>query len=154
VDDWEILELNAEYLEQQLLNQTCVLCQGQSLPFWVNDHTFCTVVVTECEPSVCFRFPLSAFRFPLSAFRFRRRHHHHQPFSPPLPFSPPMQQPLHVVCRQPVVRLERDSEIYVQPKMRANKNRQQVIGPQQDCDATVAKAGRLHVRKYTVLFWS
>ncbi|KAK3258061.1 hypothetical protein CYMTET_32875 [Cymbomonas tetramitiformis] len=33
-DDWEMIELNAEYMESQMLNQVGVLYVGQVFPFW------------------------------------------------------------------------------------------------------------------------
>jgi len=44
-DDWEILSLNAEYLESQLLNQIAVVRQDLTWPFWVNTSTMIRVHV-------------------------------------------------------------------------------------------------------------
>lgn len=38
-DDWEVLELNADYLEEQILNQVGVLHEGQRFPVWVQGQT-------------------------------------------------------------------------------------------------------------------
>lgn len=38
MNDWEIVELNAQYLEDQLLNQIAVLRQGLVLPIWIKQR--------------------------------------------------------------------------------------------------------------------
>jgi hypothetical protein len=48
-DDWEILELNAGLMEEQLLNQCRVVNQGQILHLWVNDIAM-NVRVVEIDP--------------------------------------------------------------------------------------------------------
>ena len=35
VDDWEVVELNSEHLEEQLLNQVRMVSAGQLLPVWI-----------------------------------------------------------------------------------------------------------------------
>mmetsp|Transcript_19803 Transcript_19803/g.29606 ORF Transcript_19803/g.29606 Transcript_19803/m.29606 type:complete len:1162 (-) Transcript_19803:232-3717(-) len=37
-DDWEILELNASYVESELLNQISVLTPGEKFPFWIRNN--------------------------------------------------------------------------------------------------------------------
>jgi peroxin-1 len=54
-DDWEILELNAGIMEEQLLNQCRVVNQGQLLHLWVNDIGM-KVRVVELDPKeTCIR---------------------------------------------------------------------------------------------------
>jgi hypothetical protein len=47
-DDWEVLELNAGYLEEQILNQLFVVSVGQVFPLWI----FGKQVVTLCVKSI------------------------------------------------------------------------------------------------------
>jgi hypothetical protein len=37
VDDWEILELNQRFIEQNFLRQICVVTLNKSFPFYIND---------------------------------------------------------------------------------------------------------------------
>eukprot|EP00466_Bigelowiella_natans_P007532 jgi/Bigna1/146505/aug1.115_g21213 len=37
-DDWEILELNAAYVEEKLLDQISVLTDGKRFPFWIRNN--------------------------------------------------------------------------------------------------------------------
>lgn len=53
-DDWEVLESNQEYLEEQLLNQVHVLQKGQEFPFWVRNNRPIQLRVAGAKPSnVC-----------------------------------------------------------------------------------------------------
>eukprot|EP00292_Cryptomonas_paramecium_P012053 CAMPEP_0113698760 /NCGR_PEP_ID=MMETSP0038_2-20120614/22899_1 /TAXON_ID=2898 /ORGANISM="Cryptomonas paramecium" /LENGTH=291 /DNA_ID=CAMNT_0000621979 /DNA_START=18 /DNA_END=889 /DNA_ORIENTATION=- /assembly_acc=CAM_ASM_000170 len=45
-DDWEIIEIHAEQLEEQLLNQARVVTVGQVLPIWVHTSTLVRVTIT------------------------------------------------------------------------------------------------------------
>jgi peroxin-1 len=38
MNDWEIVELNAQYLEDQLVNQIAVLRQNLVLPIWIKQR--------------------------------------------------------------------------------------------------------------------
>eukprot|EP00887_Chlorella_sp_A99_P002124 scaffold21.g2124.t1 len=49
-DDWEVVELNAEFLEQQLLTQVGVVGAAQPLPLWVRSHLV-TLRVTALVPA-------------------------------------------------------------------------------------------------------
>eukprot|EP00249_Psilotum_nudum_P010200 c22398_g1_i1 orf=364-1377(+) len=53
-DDWEILELNADYVEDHILSQVGVLCMGQLFPVWVqgNNALVLRVVSTMPKPVV------------------------------------------------------------------------------------------------------
>jgi peroxin-1 len=52
-DDWEMLELNAGYLEEQILNQTYVLSLGQEFPLWIYGKQMVRLLVKslDCGPS-------------------------------------------------------------------------------------------------------
>eukprot|EP00899_Mesostigma_viride_P012537 jgi/Mesvir1/21284/Mv21678-RA.2 len=50
-DDWEMLELNKDYVEEQLLNQVGVLEQGQRFPFWVRRKTLLHLRAVAMEPA-------------------------------------------------------------------------------------------------------
>lgn len=49
-DDWEVVELNAEHLEEQLLNQVRLVSAGQLLPLWIRASTLVrlSVVSVSC----------------------------------------------------------------------------------------------------------
>ncbi|XP_078679011.1 peroxisomal ATPase PEX1-like isoform X1 [Branchiostoma floridae x Branchiostoma belcheri] len=51
VDDWEILELHASYIESHLLDQVRVVWTGQVLPVWVQGNTCIFVKIGLVEPS-------------------------------------------------------------------------------------------------------
>ncbi|KAI8588343.1 P-loop containing nucleoside triphosphate hydrolase protein [Geranomyces variabilis] len=50
VDDWEILELHAGYLEAQFLNQVRVVWKDQILTVWVHGQTVIKLKVIETDP--------------------------------------------------------------------------------------------------------
>ncbi|KAL2623219.1 hypothetical protein R1flu_003424 [Riccia fluitans] len=49
-DDWEILELNAEYLEDHILSEVGVLHEGQQFPLWVAGKVSLKLRVTSTVP--------------------------------------------------------------------------------------------------------
>jgi peroxin-1 len=49
-DDWEILELNADYLEQHLLARVGVLREGQRFPVWVESGTVLVLLAVSTQP--------------------------------------------------------------------------------------------------------
>lgn len=49
-DDWEILELNADFAEEHLLNQVGVVQAGLRFPLWLHGHTVITFRVASTEP--------------------------------------------------------------------------------------------------------
>ena len=51
VDDWEVLELNAGYLEQQFLNQYRIVYLGQILTVWIHNASI-KLKVTSFNPNV------------------------------------------------------------------------------------------------------
>ncbi|KAI8823778.1 P-loop containing nucleoside triphosphate hydrolase protein [Fimicolochytrium jonesii] len=51
VDDWEILELHAGYLEEQFLNQVRVVWDGQIIPVWVQGGTVIRLRIVDTEPT-------------------------------------------------------------------------------------------------------
>ncbi|CAH1265421.1 PEX1 [Branchiostoma lanceolatum] len=51
VDDWEILELHASYIESHLLDQVRVVWTGQVLPVWVQGNTCIFVQIGLVDPS-------------------------------------------------------------------------------------------------------
>ncbi|KAA1119272.1 Peroxisome biosynthesis protein pex1 [Puccinia graminis f. sp. tritici] len=50
IDDWEILESNPQYLEENILKQIRVLVESQKLLIWVYDKTLVQVKVTSVLP--------------------------------------------------------------------------------------------------------
>ncbi|KAF2074614.1 hypothetical protein CYY_004084 [Polysphondylium violaceum] len=50
-DDWEILEVNSSYLEEQLLNQVNILFVGQIVPIWIHHKTMIQLRVLETQPA-------------------------------------------------------------------------------------------------------
>ncbi|KAG0215261.1 Peroxisome biosynthesis protein pex1 [Mortierella sp. GBA30] len=50
-DDWEILELHAGYVEDQMLNQIRILYPNQILTMWVNGRTLVRLRVLDINPS-------------------------------------------------------------------------------------------------------
>ncbi|KAI8922094.1 P-loop containing nucleoside triphosphate hydrolase protein [Powellomyces hirtus] len=50
IDDWEILELHAGYLEEQFLNQVRVVWKNQILTVWVHGQTIIRLKVVETDP--------------------------------------------------------------------------------------------------------
>ncbi|KAJ3293122.1 Peroxisome biosynthesis protein pex1 [Borealophlyctis nickersoniae] len=50
-DDWEILELHAGYLEEQLLNQVRVVYKDQIFTVWVHQQTIIRLLVVETNPA-------------------------------------------------------------------------------------------------------
>ncbi|EFA82983.1 peroxisomal biogenesis factor 1 [Heterostelium album PN500] len=50
-DDWEILELHQEYLEQQILNQVNVMTRGQIVPIWIHHSTIIKLKIVDTAPS-------------------------------------------------------------------------------------------------------
>lgn len=56
IDDWEILELHAGYIENQLLHQVRVVFLGQLLPIWIQNHMCVVVKIVDLDPAVdCLR---------------------------------------------------------------------------------------------------
>ncbi|XP_074658334.1 peroxisomal ATPase PEX1-like [Tubulanus polymorphus] len=51
IDDWEILELHAQFAEEHILDQVRVIWQGQIIPIWVSDYTCVYVKIGEMSPS-------------------------------------------------------------------------------------------------------
>jgi SpoVK/Ycf46/Vps4 family AAA+-type ATPase len=51
VDDWEIFELQAKYIEDNMLNQIAVVTEGQKLPLWIGKHTFIHIKIGETSPA-------------------------------------------------------------------------------------------------------
>lgn len=49
-DDWEILELNADFAEEHLLNQVGIVQEGLRFPLWLHGHTVITFRVASIEP--------------------------------------------------------------------------------------------------------
>ncbi|KAI0227880.1 Peroxisome biosynthesis protein pex1 [Massospora cicadina] len=50
VEDWEVLQLNAGFLEEQFLNQCRVVTQGQVVTLWVQGHTQISLRVVSTKP--------------------------------------------------------------------------------------------------------
>eukprot|EP01133_Synstelium_polycarpum_P015193 gene15193-17979_t len=59
-DDWEVLELHADYLEEQLLNQVNVLTIGQTIPIWVHNTTIIRLKIVETTPDATVRLSKGA----------------------------------------------------------------------------------------------
>eukprot|EP01127_Copromyxa_protea_P018448 TRINITY_DN5821_c0_g1_i1.p1 TRINITY_DN5821_c0_g1~~TRINITY_DN5821_c0_g1_i1.p1 ORF type:complete len:1262 (-),score=342.89 TRINITY_DN5821_c0_g1_i1:78-3863(-) len=49
-DDWEIVEMNAEYLESQLMNQLAVVAPGMVIPIWIRNTTTVLLKITSITP--------------------------------------------------------------------------------------------------------
>lgn len=49
-DSWEILNLNAEFLEQQLINQVAVIMKDSTLPLWINKSTHLRIHIMDVVP--------------------------------------------------------------------------------------------------------
>lgn len=49
-DDWEILELNADFAEEHLLNQVGIVQEGLRFPLWLHGHTVIIFCVASTEP--------------------------------------------------------------------------------------------------------
>ncbi|GAB6019304.1 Peroxisome biosynthesis protein pex1 [Chamberlinius hualienensis] len=50
VDDWEILELHAEYIQNNLLNQVRTVWNNQVLPVWVNQSVCILIQISQLSP--------------------------------------------------------------------------------------------------------
>ncbi|ORZ24946.1 P-loop containing nucleoside triphosphate hydrolase protein [Lobosporangium transversale] len=50
-DDWEILELHAGYVEDQMLNQIRILYPNQIATMWINGHTLVRLRVLDINPA-------------------------------------------------------------------------------------------------------
>jgi len=50
MDDWEIIELNAEYLESQLINQIAVVRPNFAFPLWIRHKTKVMVHISKLAP--------------------------------------------------------------------------------------------------------
>ncbi|KAK9137426.1 hypothetical protein Sjap_008020 [Stephania japonica] len=49
-DDWEILELNSEHVEEEILKQVGIIHQGMRFPLWLHGHTIIKLlVVSTCS---------------------------------------------------------------------------------------------------------
>ncbi|KAJ3400692.1 hypothetical protein HDV05_000953, partial [Chytridiales sp. JEL 0842] len=51
-DDWEILELHAGYMEEQMLNQVRVVAKNQVITVWVHERTAIRLRAVETSPSL------------------------------------------------------------------------------------------------------
>eukprot|EP00026_Physarum_polycephalum_P000498 Phypoly_transcript_00499.p1 GENE.Phypoly_transcript_00499~~Phypoly_transcript_00499.p1 ORF type:complete len:1191 (-),score=146.73 Phypoly_transcript_00499:406-3978(-) len=51
-DDWEILELNQQYLEEQFINQVNVLFEKEVIPLWVHQQTIINLRIVKIEPPI------------------------------------------------------------------------------------------------------
>jgi peroxin-1 len=51
-DDWEILELHSEYLEQQILNQICIVFNEEVFPLWINNQSVIKLKIRTILPKV------------------------------------------------------------------------------------------------------
>jgi hypothetical protein len=49
-DDWEILELNQQYLEKQFINQVNVLFEQEVIPLWVHQQMIINLRIVMTEP--------------------------------------------------------------------------------------------------------
>eukprot|EP01018_Ginkgo_biloba_P029575 Gb_20751 [translate_table: standard] len=49
-DDWEILELNADFAEEHILNQVGIVQEGFKFPLWLRGHTIITFYVASTSP--------------------------------------------------------------------------------------------------------
>ena len=49
-DDWEILELNQQYLEEQFINQVNTLFEQEVIPLWVNQQMIINLRIVKIEP--------------------------------------------------------------------------------------------------------
>ena len=45
-DDWEIMQLHAELLEQTILSQCRVVSQGSIIPIWIKNYTLIKVKIS------------------------------------------------------------------------------------------------------------
>ncbi|KAL2919052.1 Peroxisome biosynthesis protein pex1 [Polyrhizophydium stewartii] len=61
-DDWEILELHAGYLEEQMLNQLRIVFPGQTFTVWIYNQTCITLKIVDTTPpgQKCMRLSESA----------------------------------------------------------------------------------------------
>jgi hypothetical protein len=48
-DDWDVVDLYAGHLENQLLHQVCIVHEGQIVPIWVNEHNLVMLRVISAE---------------------------------------------------------------------------------------------------------
>eukprot|EP00164_Ancoracysta_twista_P005574 GFYU01007645.1.p1 GENE.GFYU01007645.1~~GFYU01007645.1.p1 ORF type:complete len:1055 (+),score=89.22 GFYU01007645.1:48-3212(+) len=51
IDDWEILESQPGYVEEQLLNQVRVVSKGQIIPVWIHNQTLVRLRVSASAPT-------------------------------------------------------------------------------------------------------
>lgn len=51
-DDWEILELNQQHIEEQFINQVNVLFDREVIPFWILQQTVINLRIVEIEPAL------------------------------------------------------------------------------------------------------
>lgn len=51
VDDWEVVESNAEHLTNALLQQVQVVRKGDTLPIWIRGQSTVNVVIQSCQPA-------------------------------------------------------------------------------------------------------
>ena len=51
VDDWEVVESNAEQLSKQLLQQVQVVRKGDTLPIWIRGQSSVNVVIQSAQPA-------------------------------------------------------------------------------------------------------
>jgi hypothetical protein len=51
LDDWEVMEVNAEHLTQALLQQLKVVRKGDTLPIWIRGQSSVTVKVEAVSPA-------------------------------------------------------------------------------------------------------
>ncbi|KAI8923030.1 P-loop containing nucleoside triphosphate hydrolase protein [Entophlyctis helioformis] len=62
IDDWEILELHAGYLEEQVLNQLRIVYPGQTFTIWVHHQACITLKLVSLDPDnqLCLRLSENA----------------------------------------------------------------------------------------------
>jgi peroxin-1 len=51
VDDWEIVELQAQYIEMNMLSQVAVVKEGQQIPIWIGRQTLVKLKIGETVPA-------------------------------------------------------------------------------------------------------
>lgn len=50
-DDWEILELNQSYIEEQFINQVNILFENAVIPMWIHQQTVINLRIVKIEPT-------------------------------------------------------------------------------------------------------
>jgi peroxin-1 len=49
-DDWEILELNQHFIEEQFINQVNVLFERETIPLWIHQTIVINLRIVKIEP--------------------------------------------------------------------------------------------------------